>query len=71
MMNAPLELQRIYESGLRFSLEIDGEAGFIVKVGDYVQRFAQKMTAATFDDALVGLSALVLTCSPSPSVWPS
>jgi len=56
-MNTSVELQKLYDSGLQFTLQPYGDRGFIVGHGNYLHEPGNSVIVPTFEAAVAWLQA--------------
>jgi hypothetical protein len=54
-MNTSVELQKLCDSGLQFTLQPHGDRGFIVRHGDYLHEPDNSVVVPTFEAAVAWL----------------
>lgn len=66
-MDPTCELQKLYESGLRFSLSNFQDGGYTIKVGNYISSHEAERVFGTVEDAVSWLKVQVAFCQESGS----
>jgi hypothetical protein len=54
-MNTSVELQKLYDSGLQFTVQPYGDCGFIVRHGNYLHEPDNSVVVPTFEAAVTWL----------------
>jgi hypothetical protein len=69
-MDPTCELQRLYESGIQFTLQPDAGCGFLVGYGDYLHRAENTAVLPTFERAVHWLMEQVHAPVPDSPILP-